>query len=55
MVKTGFCQRHFGQTNEQQRHLHEKLISELHGEVDDPFKPEKNTFFYPPAELEFYL
>ncbi len=29
MVSTGFSQRDFGQTNEQKRHLNEKLISEL--------------------------
>jgi hypothetical protein len=33
MVKTGFCQRQFRQTNEHQRYLNKKLNSELHGEV----------------------
>ncbi len=34
MVKTGFCQRQFRQTNEHQHYLNKKLNSELHGEVD---------------------
>jgi hypothetical protein len=34
VVKIGICQRDFGQTNEQQRHLNEQPISELHWEVD---------------------
>ena len=34
VVKTGFCQRDFSMTNEQQRHLKEKLISELLEEVE---------------------
>ncbi len=33
VIKTGFCQKDFSQTNEQQRHLQEKLISELHDEI----------------------
>jgi hypothetical protein len=28
-----FLSRDFGQTNEQQRHLNKKLISDLHGDV----------------------
>ncbi len=35
IVKTGFCQRDFGQTNEHQLYLNKKkLIRELHGEVE---------------------
>jgi hypothetical protein len=34
VVKTVFCHRDFGQTNEHQRQLNEKLISKLHGEVE---------------------
>jgi hypothetical protein len=34
MVKTGFCQRDLGQTNEQQRHFNEQPISELDWKVD---------------------
>ncbi len=34
MVKTGFCQRQFRQTNEHQRYLNKKLNSELHGKVE---------------------
>jgi hypothetical protein len=34
VVKTGFCQRDLGQTNEQQHHFNEWPISELLGEVD---------------------
>ncbi len=34
VVKTGCCQRDFSQTNEQHRHLKEKLISELHEEIE---------------------
>ena len=34
MVKTGFCQRQFRQTNEHQRYLNKMLNSELHGEVE---------------------
>jgi hypothetical protein len=34
MVKTGFCQRQFRQTNEHQRYLNKKLNSELHGEAE---------------------
>jgi hypothetical protein len=34
VVKTGFCHRNIGQTNEQQRHINELPISELLGEVD---------------------
>jgi hypothetical protein len=34
VVKTGFCQGEFTMTNEQQRHLKEKLISEMLEEVE---------------------
>jgi hypothetical protein len=34
MVKTGFCQRGLGQTNEQQCHFNLLLIGDLHGEID---------------------
>jgi hypothetical protein len=34
MVKTGFRQRQFRQTNEHQRYLNKKLNSEFHGEVE---------------------
>jgi len=34
VVKTGFCQRDFSMTNEQQRHVKEKLISELLEKVE---------------------
>jgi hypothetical protein len=35
VVTTGFCQRDFSHTNEQQRHaLNKKLISEFHVEVE---------------------
>jgi hypothetical protein len=34
VVKTGFCQRDFSMTKEQQRPLKEKLISELLEEVE---------------------
>jgi hypothetical protein len=33
VVKTGFCHRDFGSTNEQQHHFKEGPISELHEEV----------------------
>jgi hypothetical protein len=33
VVKTGFCHKDFGSTNEQQHHLKEWPISELYGEV----------------------
>jgi hypothetical protein len=44
MVETGFCQRDFGQTNEQQRHF-----SELYGEIDSIQTMQFKTTFYPPA------
>ncbi len=34
VVKTGFCQRDFSQTNEQHQHLKKKLISKLHEKVE---------------------
>ena len=34
VVKTGFCLRDFGQTNEQLRRFKEQPISKLHGEVE---------------------
>ncbi len=47
MVKTGFCQRDFSMTNEQQRHLKEKLISELLEEVEFIKISLKICFFTP--------
>ncbi len=37
MVKTGFCQRQFRQTNEHQRYLNKKLNIELHGELESMY------------------
>jgi hypothetical protein len=53
VVKTGFCQKNFSQTNEQQRHLKEKLISELDVDVDCRVHSNhlKNTFFSPQQML----
>jgi hypothetical protein len=53
MVKTGFCQRDFGQTNEHPRYLNKKLISELHGEVESIPTNYKNTFFMAQQERHF--
>ncbi len=47
VVNIGFFQRDSGQTNEQQRHLNEKLISELHGEVESIQTNLKILFFAP--------
>ena len=47
MVKTGFCQRQFRQTNEHQRYLNKKLNSELHGEVEFIQTSLKILFFIP--------
>ncbi len=53
MVKTGFCLRDFGQTNEQLRRFKEQPISKLHGEVESiqtrartcrPFREPRNRF-----------
>ncbi len=53
MVKTGFCQRQFRQTNEHQRYINKKLNSELHGEVESiQTKPVKKNFFYPLSRNE---
>jgi hypothetical protein len=43
VVKTGFYQRDFGQTNDQQRNFNEQPIRDLLGEVDS-FKPVLNYF-----------
>ncbi len=50
LVTTSLCQRDFGQTNEQQRHLNEQPVNELHGKVDS-----NQTSFYPPAVTECRL
>jgi hypothetical protein len=50
VFKTGFCQRDFSMTNEQQRHLKEKLISEVLEEVES-IKTSKKYVFYPPAKM----
>ncbi len=47
MVKTGFCQRQFRQTNEHQSYLYKKLNSELHGEVEFIQTSLKILFFIP--------
>ncbi len=49
MVKTGFCQRDFSMTNEQQRHLMYKLIIELLEEVDS-IKTSLKICFLPPSK-----
>jgi hypothetical protein len=53
MVKTGFFQRQFRQTNEHQRHLNKKLNSELHGEVEFIQTSLKILFFIPQQKLNF--
>jgi len=53
VVKTGFCQRDFSKTHEQQRHLKEKLFSEQHEEVKSIKTSKKNTFFPPQQKLNF--
>jgi hypothetical protein len=49
VVKTGFCQRDFSKTNEQQRHLKKKLVSEKHEdeEVESIQTSKKILFFLP--------
>jgi hypothetical protein len=49
VVKTGFCQRDFSVTNEQQRRLKEKLISELLEEVES-IKTSLKICFLPPSK-----
>ncbi len=51
MVKTGFYQRQFRQTNEHQRYLNKKLNSELHGEVEF-IKTSLKILFLPPSRNE---
>jgi hypothetical protein len=51
MVKTGFRQRQFRQTNEHQRYLNKKLNSELHGKVEFIHTSYK-ILFLPPSRNE---
>jgi hypothetical protein len=49
----GFCQRDFGQTNEHQRHLNKKPISELHWEAESIQSSSKTFFLIPLQERNF--
>ncbi len=53
VVKTGFCQRDFVQTNEHQCYLNAKLVGELHGEVESIQTSYKILFFIPQPGRNF--
>jgi hypothetical protein len=54
-VNTGFCQRDFGQTNEQQRYVIEyySMSTEFHGKVNSIQTSLIKTTLYSPAVMDF--